>query len=98
MDKSKVLSVVSYLTWIGWIVALVLRDGGDQLVRRHLNQELVLNIITTVGSIITRFGMVGSVIGWVINVVTLVLAVLGIIRAVKGSSEPLPLIGSINIL
>ena len=98
MEKSKLFAVVSYITWVGWIIALILRDKNDSLVRCHLNQALMLNIVCTVGSIISRFGLIGGIIGWVINIATIVLMIMGIIRAVKGSEEPLPFIGGITII
>ena len=98
MTKSKILSVVSYITWIGLIIAFILRDKGDSLVRRHINQALMLNIVCTVGSIISRFGLIGALVGWVINIAAIVLMILGIYRAVKGSEEPLPFIGGITLL
>ena len=98
MEKNKVLAIVSYITWIGWIITLILRDKNDSLVRCHLNQALMLNIVCTVGSIISRFGLIGAIIGAVINIAVFVLAVLGIYRAVKGSEEPLPIIGGITLI
>ena len=67
MEKSKLLAVVSYITWVGWIIALIMRDKNDSLVSCHLNQALMLNIVCTIGSIISRFGLIGGIIGWVIN-------------------------------
>ena len=34
---SRLFSVISYITWIGWVIALALRDKGDPLVHRHIN-------------------------------------------------------------
>ncbi len=95
---SKGLSIVSYITWIGWIIALLARDKSDTLVIRHLNQALILNLVSTVATILTRIGGFFAIIGWVIDVAVLVFWIWGIVRAIKGSEEPLPLIGGINII
>ncbi len=95
---SKGLSIVSYITWIGWIIALLARDKSDTLVIRHLNQALILNLATTVATILTRINGFFAIIGWVIDVAVLVFWIWGIVRAIKGSEEPLPLIGGINII
>ena len=42
---SKLYAVISYITWIGFIIAMVARDPADPLVRRHLNQALIINLI-----------------------------------------------------
>jgi len=97
MKNTKVLSVVSYITWIGWIVAFILRDKYDRVVTQHLNQALALNIVGILVSAGTR---IGGAIGWIagiISLISLILAIWGIIRAIQGSAEPLPLIGNFKI-
>ena len=97
MEKhSKLYSVISYITWVGWLCALLLRDKDDALVRRHVNQALLINIIETVGSLLSRLGGVFGVLGTVIDIACLVLFIMGIVRAFRMSDEPLPLIGGIN--
>ena len=99
MDKNvRIYSVISYITWIGWIIAFVKHDKDDKIVRRHLNQALVLNVIETVSRGIDRIGGVFGTIGTVIDVACLVLFIMGIVRAAKQSDEPLPIIGDINWL
>jgi len=97
MKNTKVLSVISYITWIGWIVAFILRDKYDRVVTQHLNQALALNIVGILVSAGTR---IGGAIGWIagiISLISLILAIWGIIRAIQGSAEPLPLIGNFKI-
>ncbi|MBR3505090.1 MAG: hypothetical protein IKO07_12740 [Clostridia bacterium] len=99
MDKkSRLWSILSYITWIGWIIAFVKHDKDDKLVRRHLNQALVLNIIETVGGAIAKWGGLFAIVGEVIDIAALVLFIMGIARAAKMSDEPLPIIGEINLL
>lgn len=97
MKNTKVLSVISYITWIGWIVAFILRDKHDRVVTQHLNQALALNIV---GILVSAGARIGGVIGWaagIISLASLILAIWGIIRAIQGSAEPLPLIGNFKI-
>jgi len=84
MKNTKVLSVISYITWIGWIVAFILRDKYDRVVTQHLNQALALNIVGILVSAGTR---IGGAIGWIagiISLISLILAIWGIIRAISG--------------
>lgn len=96
--KDKVAAILSYLTWICWIIAFIIRNKDDVLSRRHLNQGFVLAIISSVSTLMTRLGGLFAIVGEVIDVGVLVLAIMGIVRAAKGSGEPLPLIGEIQLL
>lgn len=94
---SKLYSVLSYITWVGWIISFILHDRSDMLVRQHLNQALILNIISSLASIMSRgHGIIGWV-GGLIDMVTLFLFIWGVIRAFRMSAEPLPLIGQVKL-
>ena len=94
---SKLYAVVSYITWIGFIVALVGRDPADPLVRRHLNQALLINILETISRILGRFALFGPVT-FILDLAALVFFFMGIIRALNMDSRPLPLIGEIELI
>ncbi len=97
-NHSRLYSVLSYMTWIGWVIALLKRDKDDSLVCRHLNQGLVLNIAGVVSSFLTgRGGLIGR-IGDLAGIAILVLWIMGVYRAAKMSENPLPLIGDINLI
>ena len=99
MDKhSRLWSVISYITWVGWVVALFARDKDDRLVRRHLNQALIINLVETAGRLIGRLGGIFRIISTVIDLVALVFFFMGIIRAAKMSDEPLPVIGEYELI
>lgn len=95
---TKLYSAISYITWIGWIVAFILHDKYDRMTHHHLNQALAINILSILGGIGTRFD---GIIGWaggVIGVIVLILTIWGIIRALQLSDKPLPIVGKFNIL
>ena len=97
-ENTKFVSVISYITWIGWIVALIKRSPRDSIALRHINQALVLNLMSSVAGILFRIGSIFAVAGDVISLCVFVLFIMGLIRAFKCSGEPLPLIGGINII
>ena len=97
-NRSKGLAIASYITWIGWLIAFFKRDRSDTLVRRHMNQALILNLIATVASLIGRFGSIFRTIYFVVDLAVLVLIIMGILRASKGSAEPLPFIGEYTLI
>ena len=94
---SRLYAVISYITWIGFVVALIARDPADPLVRRHLNQALLINILETISSILGRFAIFGPVT-FIIDLAVLVFFFMGIIRALNMDSRPLPLIGEIELI
>ena len=94
---SQIYAVVSYITWIGFVIAFVGRDPADPLVRRHLNQALLINILETISRILGRFAFFGPVT-FIIDLAVLVFFFMGIIRALNMDSRPLPLIGEIELI
>ena len=96
--NSKLYAVISYLTWVGFIISLLLRDRNDTLVRRHLNQALIINIMESIGAVLIRMGGIFGLVGEILDLAVLVLFIMGIVRAFKMSEEPLPLIGGITLI
>jgi len=99
MNKNtKLFSVISYITWIGFLAALFLSEKDDRMVRHHLNQALVINILETIGTLISRLGGIFGLLGSLIDIAVLVFFIMGIVRAAKLSDEPLPLIGDFHLI
>ncbi|CAI9679543.1 import component protein [Elizabethkingia anophelis] len=95
MDN-KTLSVISYITIIGWIVSFVMgKDNANSLLKYHLRQSLGLAIFSIILSIALQIiiGITGINILWYINVITTILIIIGIINAANEAEKPLPLIG-----
>lgn len=105
MNK-RTTDIVAYLTWIGLIVAFV--AGDRQHSKFHLNQALVLAIVSAAWAVIYRvayvvlgvatFGLANGLLGALnalVTIVLLVLLVLGLVHAVQGEEKPLPIIGGI---
>ena len=99
-DNSKLFAIISYITWIGWLIAFFARDKDSTLVKRHLNQALILNIISTILSIISRVNppfIIGLLCG-IVSIASLVFWIWGIVRAAQASEEPLPVIGGFELI
>lgn len=94
---TRILSVVSYITWIGWLVAFILRDHNDPVTHQHINQALNLNIIGVLVSTGYRIGGIISYISGIIAILCLILTVMGIVRALQMSAKPLPIVGNVSI-
>lgn len=97
--KCQAAAIICYLfTWIGWVIAFIIRDKDDELSLHHLNQGLILAIIASVATLITRLRGLFAIVGEIADVAVLLLCIMGIVRAAKGSDEPLPFVGDIKLL
>lgn len=100
MNNPKTIAVISYITWIGWVAAFVTRDENDHFQTHHINQSLIINLISLAGSaiwVIPDLPMKAKLRG-VVWCATFVLWLIGIVRAAKGSTESFPLIGDLHII
>ncbi len=100
MNK-KVTGIVSYIAIIGWIIAFV--AGDKEGAKFHLNQSLVINVVSLVNSYILSWILgyipfVGPIVSLVISILILVCWVLGLAYAIKEEEKEVPLLGSIKIL
>ena len=100
MDK-KTLSIVSYITIIGWVIAFIIYNGKTEkssLEKFHLEQSLglgILGVLNSIASIIV-VPIVPSIyfVFTIISVAIFVLWILGIVNASKEEETPVPLVGT----
>ena len=97
-NNSRTLAVVSYITWIGWLIAFILRDRRDAFVAHHLNQALLINLLKIAGAICVALPHIGEQLSTAVGIAAFVLIIVGIYRAVNWRTDPLPLIGEIKLL
>jgi len=95
--NNKTLSIVSYITLIGWLVAYFSgKENADSLLKYHLKQSFGLMIVsiifnialTILISIVPSLSFLGLA-----GLVFLVILIIGIINAANEVEKPLPLIG-----
>ena len=95
--NNKTLSIVSYITLIGWLIAYFSgKDNADSLLKYHLRQSLGLFIVAIAFNI--ALIIVASIIPSLyflayIGYAFWVLAIIGIINASNEVEKPLPVIG-----
>lgn len=95
--NNKTLSIVSYITIIGWLIAYFSgKDTADSLLKYHLKQSLglfIVNLIFSVALIIvaTVFPFLSflSIVGYAFWA----LIIIGIINANNEKEKPIPVIG-----
>lgn len=99
--EDKTVAIVSYLTLIGFIIALVMHGNKKtRLGAFHLRQSLGLMLTgIALGAAITVLGWI-PLLGWLLLLLMpvfwiafIVLWILGLIAAINGQMKPLPWIG-----
>ncbi|MBX2846006.1 MAG: hypothetical protein KTR13_07295 [Saprospiraceae bacterium] len=91
----KTISIISYLTLIGWIVALVMNQNNkDELASFHIRQMLGLMILSLVGSVISMIMPSAlKLLGTAVSLGAFVLWILAFIGAIGGEKKLIPLLG-----
>jgi len=90
VEDGKVIAIVSYITWIGLIVAFVLNiDKKNDFAKFHIRQALLLMIIALVGSFIFWI----PILGWALAIILFILWLIGLIAAINGQKKLIPIIG-----
>lgn len=105
--EDKTVAILSYLTLIGFIVAIVIHNGKKtQLGTFHLQQALGLIVTAFAGCIaIVVLGIILAfipVLGWILSIAInlgfglgmLALLIIGFISALNGQMKPLPIVGA----
>lgn len=98
MRTNKIAAIAAYISWIGFLIAIIIGDRTDRYLNHHLNQALVINILSIFGGALTIIPILGSTVSWLVSVAVLAFLILGIYRAATDSTKPLPIIGDIHII
>ena len=95
MDN-KTLSIVSYLTFVGWLISYFSgKDTADDNLKYHLRQSLGLVICTILLSVVLNILIMIThlTILSIVGFAPLVLIIIGAINAANEVKKPLPVIG-----
>lgn len=86
-DNSKLVAILSYITIIGWVIAMLLHfKQKSDLGGFHLRQVLVIYLFGIIVNFI-------PVIGWIFSIVIFVFWVMGLVSAIQGTKNLTPIIG-----
>lgn len=96
--EDKTVAIVSYLTLIGFIVAIVLHGNKKtQLGAYHLRQSLGLMIAFVVCWVVNAILVFIPIIGWLMIMALwlglLVIWLFGLVNAASGKLKPVPVVG-----
>lgn len=82
----KVIGIISYLTLIGWVVAIVLNNPKQDLASFHIRQSLGIFLL----GFVSGFIPVLNLVLWIVPLVAWIIAFIG---AVQGEKKLVPYIG-----
>lgn len=82
--NGKTIAIVSYITIIGWVIALILNNNEkNSFASFHIRQALGLNLVGMVLSAILPYGFVLGII----------MLAFGFFTAYSGRTVPFPVVG-----
>ncbi|MDP3360123.1 MAG: hypothetical protein Q8S41_12335 [Lutibacter sp.] len=97
----KSIAIISYLTIIGWVIALVMNSNNkSQLAIYHIRQSLFIILLGIAFYIVQTMLLFIPYLGWLVSLllfplglVLFVLWIMGLISAINGEEKPMPIIG-----
>lgn len=95
VEDGKTIAIISYITLIGLIIALVMNgEKKNPFAKFHIRQSLGLMLTSLATSII---GII-PFIGWIISIVAFFLLlymwIMGLMNAINGKEKELPVLGA----
>lgn len=96
-NNSKTIAILSYITLIGWIIALIMEGNENpktSLAGFHLRQSLGIMLTGIVGEIVlTMLPFIGWILLPLFGIGIFILWILGLISAINGEEKPVVLLG-----
>ncbi len=90
----KVVGLVSYLTIIGWIVALILNSNNkSEFGSFHIRQSLGIILTGFVLGFVNVIPILGQIV-WIVGIILLIILwFIGFIAAIQGEKKVVPVLG-----
>lgn len=94
VEEGKVTALISYLTLIGLVVALVMNnDKKNTFASFHIRQSLGITLTGFVLSLIAIVPILGWIIALLGSLLMLVFWIMGFVGAITGSAKPVFFLG-----
>ena len=101
-NNGKTVAIISYITWIGWIIAFVMHNSNKTSFGVfHLRQSGFLYLISIALPIIRSIFSGISGLSWIINlavgiagIALFVFWIIGLLAAINGEEKRVPFVGN----
>ena len=92
--EDKTVAIVSYLTIIGFIIALILHgQKKTQLGAFHLRQMLGMIVSWVAVGIVMLIPILGWIVGLIASLMLIVFWIMGLVSAAQGQQKAVPVVG-----
>jgi uncharacterized membrane protein len=92
-NNPKVISIISYLTIVGWLLGYVLNDQKSPLASFHQRQSLGVYLVFLVSSMLMWIPILGWIAGVLVFLLGLALWLIGISDAFREKMDAVPILG-----
>ncbi len=92
-NNPKVISIISYLTIVGWLLGYVLNDQKSPLASFHQRQSLGVYLVFLVSSMLMWIPILGWIAGVLVFLLGLALWLIGISDAFQEKMDAVPILG-----
>lgn len=92
-SNPKVVSLLSYITILGWIVAFLLNEPKSKLGSFHIRQALGVHLLWMASSYMAFFPFSSHSAMLFGSILASVLWLIGIVAAVRGEEKTVPILG-----
>ena len=93
VNDARILSIIAYMTLIGWLIAYILNNPKTEQASFHIRQALGVNLLFLVSGVffvVPIFGWIAGFLGYILGAI---LWVLGLIYAVQREQIEVPILG-----
>ena len=98
--SKKAISIISYITIIGWIIAFLIYNNEPEkssLAKFHLKQALGLAILSLLTELLSYLVPSLDLGLTILSFGLLILWIIGIVNAVNEEEKPVPLVGNLFV-
>ncbi|HEY9167896.1 MAG TPA: hypothetical protein VIN72_00235 [Lutibacter sp.] len=93
IQNGKTMAIISYITWIGTLIAFVMNnEKHNSFAAFHIRQMVGLSLFSLGISIVSRYA--GPVAG-ILAIGLFVLWIIGLMGAINGQEKKVPLVGDL---
>ena len=93
VNNAKVVSIVAYLSIVGWLIAYLLNNPRSEQASFHIRQALGVNLLFIASGLCFIVPILGWIVGAAGYVMGVVLWAIGIIFAIQEEEKEVPFLG-----
>jgi len=95
VNEGKTIAIISYITWIGTLVAFIMNnDKRNSFAAFHIRQMVGLSLISLANIFVVGF-YINSSTSSLISLILFVFWIIGFIGAIQGEEKKIPLLGDL---